>query len=416
MNGSVSRRGTLAAVASALLGGSASASIWVPQPRGDGLLAYGDEPESPVDFEAIVPEPVIIKSVEQWRTRDNGVILTRVRAEDGTEGVVRASSKADELVHFVKLFAVPAFVGTDARRVHRSIERAFRDKYEYAGLPYWAAIGQTECAILDLLGKVAKRRVADMLGPVLRETIPFYVSSNRRNTSPEQEVAHLQEAIATTGAKALKVKIGRRMGRNTDFIEGRSEQVIKGVRAAFGDDMVIYADANGAYDAVEGIRMADMLADYGVNIFEEPCPFEDFEATRQVADGSRIKIAGGEQDYAFEKWRWYLANSVFDVVQPDMMYGGGMLRCLKVMQMAHSANVGFAPHFPRNGADIAPLLHIAAVAPNLYGYQEYRSRPVALDYMHSPEISLKNGVICLPQGAGYGIEIDPRTWNFADRL
>ncbi len=43
-----------------------------------------------------------------------------------------------------------------------------------------------------------------------------------------------------------------------------------------------------------------MLEDYGVYFYAEPCPWEDFEATKRVADAlEKVLVAGGEQDTSY---------------------------------------------------------------------------------------------------------------------
>jgi L-alanine-DL-glutamate epimerase-like enolase superfamily enzyme len=374
-----------------------------------------------VDFRAMIDRPVVIRAVEQWQMPGGDVRLIRVVAEDGTAGIVRASTKAEGTNEFFHRFAVPRFAGRDARDVFRLVARAARDDYEYAGLPYWSAIGQVEVAIWDLLGRVAGRACAAMIGPVLRTAIPVYMSSNKRDTTPEAEVAHLAQRVAETGARAIKLKIGRRMGYNTDMTPGRSERVIALARKTLGDAMTIYADANGAYDAVAALEIATMLEANGVAMLEEPCPFEDFEMTAQVTRavrdrGMKLKIAGGEQDYALERWRWLIANRALDIVQPDPMYAGGIARNLAIMAMARAGGLAYNPHFPRNGADTAPMLALCAVSPNLYGFQEYRSREERLPYAHNPVLTPKDGMLTLPRGPGWGIDYDPGIWASATRL
>lgn len=409
------RRFAALAVAAISTPSAAFASRHVARPRADGLLAFGEKGPPLVDFRALINNSVKIRAVEQ-RLTPAGVILIRVISEDGAEGVVRASTKAEEVAPFVRRFAAPRFEGEDARDVEQIIEKAYRQDYEFAGLVYWAAIGAVEAAIMDLLGKVAGKRCAEFAGPVLRERIPIYMSSNKRDTAPEVEVAHLVERVAETGARAVKVKIGRRMGRNTDFAPGRSEAVLKGLRDAFGPDMTIYCDANGAYDAPTAIEICAMLENYGVAMFEEPCPFEDIFMTKQVSDRVSLPIAGGEQDYAHERWRWMIDNRALDIVQPDIMYGGGYLRCIAVQRMAAAAGLGFSPHFPRNGCDAAPMIHHAAAAENLFGFQEYRSRPVPIDYEHTPMMEPVDGEIALPPGPGWGVEYSRSTWRRAKRI
>lgn len=412
----------------ALAGGAAliAAPSW-----GQGVVARRDEtgrlafpePRSPppVDFNSVIDRPVTIRAVEQWITPDAKSWLVRVISTDRVEGVVRASTKAEHTTEFFRTYAVPRFIGADARDLPDLIRRAAREDYEVAGLPYWAALGQAEVAIWDLLGRVAGRPCHAFIGPQRRAYVPVYMSSNKRDTTPEVEVAHLQERVAATGARAIKVKIGRRMGYNDDAAPGRSEAVIRLARRTLGDDMTIYADANGAYDSVKAVEIAAMLEDHGVAMLEEPCPFEDFEMTAAVTQavrrrGYRLKVGGGEQDYALERWRWLASHRALDIAQPDPMYAGGIFRNLAILRMTRAAGLGYNPHFPRSGADTSPMLHLCAVAPDLWGHQEYRSRPDAQDFAHAPVLAPSNGLLPVPTGPGWGIDYDPGIWRTATRV
>ena len=416
----IDRRTMLAGVAASIAGPALGQGI-LAHPDENGRLRFPADPRPQVDFDMFFDSPVMIRSVELWMTADRKTPLIRVISANGVEGIIRGSTKADETREFFRRFAVPRFEGKDARDTADLIRRAAREDYEFAGLPFWSALGQVELAIWDMLGKTAQKRCAEFIGPVLTSDIPIYMSSNRRDTTPEAEIAHLQQRVAETGAKCVKVKIGRRMGYNSDVTPGRTEAMISGVRKAFGDDMTIYADANGAYDTVKGLEVAAMLEDHGVALFEEPCPFEDFEMTAQLTQavrkkGYRLKVASGENDYALERWRWFTANRAFDVLQPDPMYAGGIFRNLEIMKMGRDAGLLYNPHFPRNGADTAPLLHLCATAPNLWGFQEYRSREDQLDFAHSPVLKPVGGKVKLPDGPGWGIEYDPAIWKAAVRV
>lgn len=416
----VSRRSVMA-TAGAVLAMPALAQGVVARRGAQGRLVFPAETAPRVDFKAIVDRPVKIRSVQMWRTKDANTPLVRVVSEDGVEGIVRGSTKADTTTEFFKIFAVPRFTGKDARDIFDLIRRSAREDYEHAGLPYWSVMGEVELAIWDLLGKTARKSCAAMIGPLLRTEIPVYMSSNKRDTAPEAEIAHLVARIAETGAKAIKLKVGRRMGYNTDAAPGRTQAIIALARKTLGDGMTIYADANGAYDSRMALEIAAMLEDHGVAMFEEPCPFEDFEMTAQVTHTlrerrSKLKVAGGEQDYALERWRWLTHHKALDVIQPDPMYAGGIARNLEIMSMGQAAGLAYNPHFPKNGADTAPMLALCAVSPNLYGYQEYRSREDRLDFAHTPMIAPKDGMVTLPPGPGWGIDYDPGLWKTATQL
>ncbi len=380
-----------------------------------GQFTFHDTP-SPVDFTAHVGRPVQLASAEVLVVGGRHQFV-RVRSTDGDEGVIKANSRMEEVVSLFEQIAVPGFSKVDLRDLSAIIDRIYTAQYKFAGLAFWTAIGHLELAVWDMLGKAAGKRCVDMMGPVLRTEIPIYVSSLDRKSSGEAEAEAVARAVEQTGARGAKIKVGGRMSRNRDAFPGRSEEVVKAVRKRMGDDFILYADANGSYDAPAAIELVRMLEDHGVALLEEPCPFEDFEMTAQVTRAARrIRIAGGEQDGAMERWRWYLENRGLDVLQPDFMYNGGMLRTLRVQRMAAEKGVGIAPHYPRNGMETVELLHFAAQARNLYGLQEYRLRPRELDFPHEPVIEPRNGVLTLPSGPGFGVRIDPAVWKKATRL
>jgi D-galactarolactone cycloisomerase len=396
-----------------LLAGSATGQV--AERRADGLLAFPPQADDQVAFRDRLDHPVILQSAEILKV-DGRHEFIRVQSHDGVEGVIKANSRMAEVSSLFHLVVKPRLIGQDMRDVERLIRELYAREYKFASLPFWTAVGHLELAIWDMMGRTAGVRCVDFMGPVQRTEIPIYISSLRRNTTPEEEVAWLAEEVATTGARGVKIKVGGRMSRNMDASPGRSEAVVRAVRRHFGEAFTIYADANGSYDAPAAIELCRMLEDHGVAMLEEPCPFEDVEMTRQVVERTVIPIAGGEQDNSMERWRWLIENRALDVLQPDFMYNGGMARTLKVQRMAAAAGVGVAPHYPRSGSETVELIHFAAYAPNLHGLQEYRGQGRDLDFPHAPRIAPKNGVVTLPEGPGFGVTFDPELWPSAERL
>jgi D-galactarolactone cycloisomerase len=403
------------AVSAAALASPAAAQL-NPARRGRAGLFEFDQSPPIVDFRGFLRDPLQLASAEILVVGERKHQFVRVRSTEGHEGVIKANSRMEEVTSLFHQIAVPAFMGRDLRDLGAIIADVYRAQYKFAGLAFWTAIGHLELAVWDMLGKAANRRCVEFMGSVLRAEIPIYVSSLDRRSTPEQEIEAIRKAVAETGATGCKIKAGGRMSRNVDAYPGRTAALIPAVRKAFGDDFTIYVDANGSYDAPAAIELCRMLEDNGVAMLEEPCPHEDVEMTAQVVKRTKLKIAGGEQDGSMERWRWYIENRALDVLQPDFMYNGGMLRTLHVQRMAARAGVPVAPHYPRNGIETVELLHFAAQASNLYGLQEYRMNPRILDFGHSPVIAPKNGKLTLPHGPGFGAEYDPDMWKTAVRL
>ena len=84
------------------------------------------------------------------------------------------------------------------------------------------------------------------------------------------------------------------------------------------------------------------MQEYKYAFYEEPVPFDWYEETKQVADALQIPVAGGEQEPSIHNFRWLVAHSALSVVQPDMFYFGGMVRCMRVARMANAMGAGRA--------------------------------------------------------------------------
>src|SRR5689334_4894229 len=171
--------------------------------------------------------PVKIASLELLR---NGrTFLVRARSTDGAEGLIVPN--ADRLRDVYPVFlnrVAPFFLGKDARDLERLLVELYRhdSNYKFQGLALWVCVAAAEFALLDLMGKVAGRSLADLLGGARRRDIKIYRASGNRGNTPEQEVEYLKKVVAEGGAKALKFRLGGRMSNNADSLPGRTEKLI----------------------------------------------------------------------------------------------------------------------------------------------------------------------------------------------
>ncbi|MEZ4680615.1 MAG: mandelate racemase/muconate lactonizing enzyme family protein [Caldilineaceae bacterium] len=285
-----------------------------------------------------------------------------------------------------------------------------------AGVAFWNCVSHVEFALLDLLGKLTNKPVAELFGPILRDTIPVYLSSMRRDTTPEQEVEWVGARLAQTGANAVKLKIGGRMSQNADAWPGRTEALVALARKTFGADVAIYVDANSSYDGPTAIEVGRMLEAHGVGWLEEPCPFEHYEATKAVADALKMPVVGGEQDTNLHHFAWMITQRGVDMLQPDLLYNGGMIRTLRVAHLAAAAGMTVAPHSPKNDPLAAYMLHFAAIVPNLGPHQEWRAVKEDNPGWYGPIFSVQDGVVALPKGPGLGITYDDAVLDQAECL
>ena len=181
----------------------------------------------------------------------------------------------------------------------------------------------------------------------------------------------------------------------------------KQVRETFGDAMTLYADANSSYDVPKAIEIGRLMEKYKYGFFEEPVPFDHLDDTKQVADALTIPVAGGEQEFSLWGFRWMIHHRAVDIVQPDLHYFGGYIRCLRVARMAAEAGMPCTLHMGGTGLGYLDALHFMACIPNALEYQEYKGPSGLPITCATSSLVPKEGVVRVPSGPGFGYTLDP---------
>lgn len=294
---------------------------WIPV-KEDQLQEIMDQP---VVQTALLQEAVMIESYTLVK-RDKDWFLI-VRGTQGEEGITPCSSRAEYLYLLLERF-LRITLGQDARNLEMILHQIYVTdiNYKIQGLAYWCCISWIEAAILDMLARRAGVCVTELLGGRVRDELEMYVASGNRHTTPEEEVEILQVGVDRTGVEAIKFKLGGRMSRNADSLEGRTEGLLHLARRHFGDDFIIHVDGNGSFDATKGIEIGRIAESENVYFYEEPCPFDDLWSTKEVADALDVPLAFGEQETSLRRFAWIVENNAAQVLQPDLQYTGGFIQ------------------------------------------------------------------------------------------
>ena len=258
-------------------------------------------------------------------------------------------------------------------------------------------------------GKLAGKSVCELLGgkPCF---FPVYASSMRRDITPEAEAERLLRLRDAFGYKAFKFRVGKECGHDEDEWPGRTEQIVPALRQAMGSGVTLLVDGNSCYTPTKAIEVGRLLEDNGIVHFEEPCPYWELEWTKQVTDALDLDVTGGEQDCDLATWRHMIDMRAVDVVQPDVCYLGGIVRTLEVAAMARDAGLPVTPHSANLSLVTVFTLHLMAALPNAGPYVEFSIE--GPDYypwqegLFSPAFQIDGGRVRIPDGPGWGIEIN----------
>ena len=372
----------------------------------------------PVLKRDLFPSPVIIDTLELLKNRNN--FICRVRSKDGAEGVSIGHpfiSKQGYPMFLNSLYH--HFIGKDARDLDGLIFNAVEENIKSQGVPLCVQIATIEFAILDMLGNIAEKPIAELIGEIHHKEISIYLGTQvgqQRLMEPEQSLELLKQDWMETKAKAIKLRAGRgdNLGQDNENAPGRTEKLIRMAREVFGEDMTLMIDGNGTYSVKEAIRIGKILEEHNFYFYEEPVPWDWYEEQKQVAEALNIKMAGGEEEFGVHAFRWLIANDAFEILQPDTFYYGGMIRSMKVARMAATAGKTIAAHMSGGGLGWLYMLIFTSACPNADKFHEFKmfetrdsnGTIIPIESKTEPFSSIE-GVIKVPTGAGLGINIDP---------
>ncbi len=350
-----------------------------------------------------------IASIETFSTRDVG--LVRVTTEDGASGWGQtAPYNADITALVLHRQIAPHALGQSALEPERLVDLVADREHKFPGSYLWRAHAGLDTALWDWRGTRAGKGVGGLLGGAPRP-LRVYASSMRRDIAPEAEADRLASLRDRHGYDACKIRIGSECGHDRDEWPGRTEAIVPAVRKALGDVVALLVDANSCYTPGRAIEVGRLLEEHGVCHFEEPCPYWELAWTRQVAEALEVAIAGGEQDCEVPTWRRMIGMRAVDVVQPDVCYLGGLTRTLRVVALAQAARLPVVPHSANLSLVTVFTLHMMGAIAGAGPYVEFSIE--GDDYypwqegIFSPALVARDGKVAVPDGPGWGIEIEP---------
>ena len=357
-----------------------------------------------------------IRRVESFTNRFVGVV--RVTCDDGSVGWGQMSPyNADITALVLHRQVAPHVIGADVSDIGALVDLVGEREHKFPGTYLCRALAGLDTALWDLHGRMRQCSVTELIGGT-PGPVRVYASSMRRDITPADEAARLRALADRHGFDAFKIRVGSECGHDRDEWPGRTEAVVAETRRALGDEATLLVDANSCYSAPRAIEVGRMLEAHGVGHFEEPCPYWDLEATRQVSRVLDVPVAGGEQDHSLALWRHMIESRTVDIVQPDICYVGGLSRALRVAAMAADAGIPCVPHAANLTLVTVFTLHMMAAIPNAGPYVEYSIE--GDDYypwqvgLFAPEMQVIDGRVAIPEGPGWGVEIRPEWLAAAD--
>ena len=137
---------------------------------------------------------------------------------------------------------------------------------------------------------------------------------------------------------------------------------------------------------------------------------DDHTGSASLATALDTPVAGYETESLVSGFRDLVQARAVDVVQPDVIWTGGITACRRVAAIAHAAGLACVPHVYSSAASLVANLHFIASIPNSR-LLEFDQNPNGLrtELLTHPVELDEHAVVHLPDEPGLGTGFDRET-------
>lgn len=339
--------------------------------------------------------PHVKRHRNMWLPHWEGAYV-QVTAENGQWGLGPlwpARPLAPVVEHFAQ-----QLTGQECLATERLADMMFRLSKGY-GTPGLAsyAISAVDIALWDLKGKLFEQPVYRLLGGPARDKIFCYCTGN--------DVDWYKEL----GFKAYKLACPYGPADGWDGIQ-RNEEFVAQARQVIGEDAELMLDCWMAFDVEYTVRLAEVLRPYRLKWMEECLIPEDIDGHVRLRERLPWQtLATGEHWYTHYIFQWAIQNKVVDILQPDIMWCGGVTTLQKIAAAADAAGVSVIIH---GGGNNIYGQHISIASAATPWLECFVSTPIGVPLDESwglpGQAVPKDGWLFPNDAPGFGLEVNEK--------
>ena len=213
----------------------------------------------------------------------------------------------------------------------------------------------------------------------------------------EQLVAHAHELKTRYGFTSHKLKGGV-------FAPEYELECYRAVAAALAGDRFRF-DPNAVWSTEQAIWFGQNIEDIKNDYLEDPV--FGLNGMRRTREKIRIPLATNTVVVGFEQLAANVLNSAVDVILLDTTFWGGIRSCVKAAGVCDTFQLGVAVHSSGElGIQLATMLHLGAVIPNLSFAADAHYHHLADDIIEGDKFKYEGGSIKVPDGPGLGVKLN----------
>jgi len=325
-----------------------------------------------------------------------GTLVVEIEAADGTIGFA-VTTGGEPAAFIVERHLARFLEGRDPAAIEKIWDQMYFASQFYGrkGLVV-NAISGVDLALWDLLGKLRREPVYQLLGGAVRDELVFYATGSRPD---------LARQLGFIGGK-LPLHHGPAEGE-----EGlaRNLAALGEMRSRVGPDFWLMLDCWMSLDLPYAVRLSHGAREHGLKWIEEALSPDDYWGYAQLKRSTPpgMLVTTGEHEATRWGFRMLLEMECCDIIQPDVGWCGGITELIKIAALADSRGVMVVPHgssvysyhfvITRHNSPFAEFLMMAPEADRVVPmfHPQLLGEPVPV-----------NGRLKLPDTPGFGVELN----------
>jgi len=249
-----------------------------------------------------------------------------------------------------------------------------------------------DCALYDLQAKRLGVPLVQLFGGKVRDRVPILRILAIKTPA---EMAVQAQKLVDKGYNYLKIKVHGEVAEDVARVAAIRKQV--------GPDVHLTIDANQAYNPKDAIAALTRMADYNIDLAEQPVSADDFEGLKLVTQTVPITIEADEAAGSLLEVYNLVTKRACDAVSLKIPKLGGLRNTLAAARICEAGGIKY-----RLGAAVgsrllsAHAIHLACALRDVDYACELGEFDRLLDD-NFEGIEIENGFLRLPEGPGSGV-------------
>ncbi|EOO01272.1 putative l-rhamnonate dehydratase protein [Phaeoacremonium minimum UCRPA7] len=219
-------------------------------------------------------------------------------------------------------------------------------------------ISVIDLALWDLLGKIRGEPVYKMIGGQTKDRLAAYC------TGPNPDIAREQGFWGGKVPLPYSPSEPNSLQKNYDVLAAHRKKA--------GPEFPLMVDCYMSLNIPYAIKLINKCADLDIEWWEEVLSPDDHEGYGQLRQAlPHVRWATGEHEYTRWGFRKLIENRLLDVLQPDVMWCGGMTELVRIATHAAAYDIDIVPHGTSHytvhfcmSQQNAPLIEYVAYSPD----------------------------------------------------